>query len=130
MHTNISWYCRTLIVTYYQLLRNDPPSVVTRSSRFLSRLAFMHRDCKTNHYLVSLKKSILKGYIHTTGVKPSPCKTIIVNETKNIYRELNSSTEAIGLLTDEIDIFLDYRANPIPKLMPTGSNRYSVVVFP
>ena len=39
--------------------------------------------------------------------------------------ELNSSTEAIGLSRSEIGLFLDSRANQIPKPAPTGSNRYS-----
>ena len=48
------------IVTYYQLLGNEPLSVVTCFSRFVSWLAFVPRDCKANHYLISLGKFILK----------------------------------------------------------------------
>ena len=49
------------------------------------------------------------------GVKLSPRETISVIKTKNIYRELNSSFEAIEFFTGKIDIFLDSRANPNPK---------------
>ena len=58
------------------------------------------------------------------GVNSSPYQAIIVDETKNICLELNRLTGAIWLSTGEIGIFLDSRVNPIPKLAPTGSNRY------
>ena len=64
------------------------------------------------------------------GVKSSPCETMFVIETKNVCRELNSSTGAIGLSTGEIGIFLDSRVNPIPKPAPTSSSRQPGVVFP
>ena len=48
------------IVTYYQLLGNDPPSVATRSSGFVRWLASLPGDFKTIHYLVSLEKLSLK----------------------------------------------------------------------
>ena len=63
------------------------------------------------------------------GVKSSLCETISIVETKNIRRELNSSTEAIKLPTAEIDIFLNSRANPIPKPVPMGSTRYPKSFF-
>ena len=49
---------KTRITTYSTLLGNDPLSIVTRSSGFKSRPAFMPEDGKTNHYLISL------GIIH------------------------------------------------------------------
>ena len=80
MHTHISWYCMTLIVTYNQLLGNVPPSIVTCSSIVISRLASVPGDCKTNHCLVSLGKSISKRLHSCNGEKPSPRETIIINE--------------------------------------------------
>ena len=74
MHTHISWYYRTLIVTYSQLLGNIPPSVVTCSSKFISQLTFVPRDGETNHYLVSLKKSILKRLHSCNGGKTIPMR--------------------------------------------------------
>ena len=55
-------------------------------------------------------------------VKSSPHESIIINETKNICQELNSLIEVIRLSIGEIDIFLDSRANLVPKPMPTSSN--------
>ena len=122
---------RTRITTYCTLLGNDPPSIVTRSSGFVSRPAFVPEDGKTNHRLISLGKiHFKKGCIRATGVKSSPRETMFVIETKNICRELNSSTGAIGLSIGEIGIFLDSRVNPIPKPAPTSSSRQPGVVFP
>ena len=60
MHTNISWCYGTLIVTYAQLLGNDPPSVATHFSGFVRWLASVPGDCKIIHCLVSLEKLTLK----------------------------------------------------------------------
>ena len=99
------------ITTYYQLHGNDPPSVVTRSSGFVSQFAFVTGDGKT--IIVPLVSEIYfnKSCIRAIGIKSYPRETIIVNETKNICRELNSSIEAIGLSIDKIDVFLDPRTN-------------------
>ena len=48
------------IVTYYQLLRNDPSSMATRFSGFVRWLASVPRDCKTIRCLVNLEKLTLK----------------------------------------------------------------------
>ena len=85
------------IITYYQRLENNPPSIVTRSSRFVSWFASVPEDGKTNHCLVSLEKYISKRLYLCNRGKIIPT-TISIIETKNARRELNSSTEAIGLL--------------------------------
>ena len=64
------------IITYYQLLGNDPPSVATRFSGFVRWLASVPGDYKIIRCLVSLEKlTFKKGYICATGVKSSSCET-------------------------------------------------------
>ena len=112
------------ITTYCTLLGNDPLSIVTRSSGFVSRPAFVPEDGKTNHRLISLGKiHFKKGCIHATGVKSSPRETMFVIETKDVCQELNSSVEAFGLSTSEISIFLDSRVKLILKPASTSSSR-------
>ena len=74
MHTKISWCYKTLIVTYCQLHGNNPPSVVTRSSKFVSWLAFVLGDCKTNRCLISLGKLISKRLHACNGGKTVPMR--------------------------------------------------------
>ena len=64
------------IVTYYQLLRNDPLSVATRSSRFVRWLASVPGDRKIIRCLFSLENlNFVNGYLCATGVKSSPRET-------------------------------------------------------
>ena len=48
------------IVTYYQFLGNDPPSVATHFSGFVRWLTSVPGDCKTIRCLLSLEKLTLK----------------------------------------------------------------------
>ena len=78
MHTNIYWFCRTLIVTYYQLLGNYPPNIVTYSSRFVSRFASVPGDGKKIHCLISLGKLISKRLHLCNSYKTVPMQDYIL----------------------------------------------------
>ena len=74
MHTDTFWCYRRRITTYCSLLGNDPPSIVTRSSGFKSRPAFVPEDGKTNHRLISLRKIHLKRLHSCNGGKIVPMR--------------------------------------------------------
>ena len=72
MHTNTFSVLQDANHYNCTLLGNDPPSIITHSSGFVSRPAFVPEDGKTNHRLISLRKIHLKRLHSCNGGKIVP----------------------------------------------------------
>ena len=100
--------------------RCHPPLWIRKS------ICFCAWRWKDNYCLVSLGKSILIRVIFVQRGQNHPhVRLQLLTRLKTFVGSLTARIGAIGLLTGEIDIFLDSRANLIPKSTFMGSSRYS-----